>query len=189
MPTALDKPAILQQLRHGTAAAHAALEQGAFNRALSAGTVSAADTEHMLSKLYGFLVPYETELRRRADEFGPEWEIGQRQRAQLIRQDMPHAAQLPLCPAMPPLRTRAQLLGAMYVLEGSTLGGQLITRQLAQAGIGLRTYFSGYGELTGPRWKAFCQLLGAEAADADAAEIVASAVLTFERLHAWIEQP
>jgi heme oxygenase len=91
---------------------------------------------------------------------------------------------------MPPLHTRLQLLGAMYVLEGSTLGGQVITRQLALAGIPLRTYFTGYGTRTGPRWKTFCQLLTeAASTDPDQDEVVASACLTFQRLDQWIAQP
>ncbi|GAB2964828.1 biliverdin-producing heme oxygenase [Hymenobacter coalescens] len=180
---------ILQQLRRGTHAQHAALEQNQFNQELSAGTVSAEATARFLGKLYGFLVPYEAEIRRHAAEFEPAWELEQRYRASLIREDLPDAEALPLCPALPPLHTRAQLLGALYVMEGSTLGGQLITRQLAKAGISTRRYFTGYGELTGLRWKAFCQLLAAEATEANEADIVAAAVLTFERLHAWIEQP
>ena len=77
----------------------------------------------------------------------------------------------------------------MYVMEGSTLGGQVITRQLAQAGIAGRSYFTGYAEQTGPMWKRFCQLLTEEATDTNQAEIVESASLTFQKLHAWINQP
>ena len=97
----------------------------------------------------------------------------------------------PLCPAMPPLNTHPQLLGALYVLEGSTLGGQVIARQLAQAGIPLTTYFGARGSQTGPLWKQFCQLLAAEAEAATPAEqdlIVHSASLTFQRLSAWIQK-
>ncbi len=143
--------------------------------------------------MYGFLAPYETALQQHAAEFSPAWELAERLRAHLILQDLelPEAAPgLPLCPAMPPLHTRLQLLGAMYVLEGSTLGGQLITRQLAQAGIPLRAYFTGYGARTGPRWKAFCQLLTeAVPTGPDHDDVVASAGLTFQRLDQWIAQP
>jgi heme oxygenase len=187
MSTVLERPAILTQLRSHTQPYHEALEQNAFNQALTAGRITAAVTERFLGKLYGFLLPYETRLRQHA--WAPEWQIERRQRAHLIAQDLPAAPALPLCSALPPLDTRAQLLGALYVLEGSTLGGQVITRQLAQAGITTRTYFTGYAEQTGPMWKAFCQLLAAEATDSNQADIVAAAVLTFQRLHAWIEQP
>lgn len=184
-------PDILSRLRQETRVYHDALEQNAFNQQLLAGTLTAATTAWFLGRLYGFMAPIEAELQRRAAEFGPEWELAERQRTGLIRQDLAAAGlpEPPLYPTPPPLDTRAQLLGALYVLEGSTLGGQVITRQLERAGIGLRTYFSGYGPLTGPRWKRFVELLTAEArtfslADQDA--LVASAILTFQRLSAWL---
>lgn len=184
---------MLLRLRSETRPHHEALEQNAFNQALTTGTLTAAGTAHFLAKMYGFLVPYEAALQQHAATFSPAWEVSARRRAHLILEDLERSEAtpgLPLCPNMPPLHTRAQLLGAMYVVEGSTLGGQLITRQLAQAGIPLRTYFTGYGARTGPRWKTFCQLL-TEAAptDQDQAEIVASAALTFQRLDQWITQP
>ncbi|OON68438.1 biliverdin-producing heme oxygenase [Hymenobacter sp. CRA2] len=186
MPIALERPAILQRLRRDTHPYHEALEQNDFNQELTAGTVSRAATEHFLGKLYGFLLPYEAQLRQHA--LAPAWQASERQRAQLIRADVPTAEALPVCSDMPPLGTRAQLLGAMYVLEGSTLGGQVITRQLAKAGIDARHYFTGYAERTGPMWKSFCQLLADEATTDNEAEIVHSAILTFQKLHAWIEQ-
>ena len=186
-------PPLLLRLRSETRPQHEALEQNAFSHALTTGTLTAAGTAHFLAKMYGFLAPYETALQEHAAGFSPAWEVPERMRAHLILEDLAQAEGspgLPLCPALPPLRTRPQLLGAMYVVEGSTLGGQVITRQLAQAGIPLRAYFTGYGAQTGPRWKVFCQLL-TEAAPAgpDQDEIVASARLTFQRLDQWITQP
>ena len=183
-------PPILARLRAETRPYHDAVEQNEFNQALAAGTPSAAATAQFLAKMYGFLQPYEAQLRQHADELGPAWEIAERQRAHLILEDLAvPASELPLCPAMPPLATLPQLLGAMYVLEGSTLGGQVLARQLAKADIGLRRYFIGYGERTGPRWKAFCQLL-ADAATPDREDaIVQSAIHTFQHLATWLARP
>lgn len=179
---------ILQALRTETRPAHDALEQNAFNQALTAGTITEAATVHFLAKMYGFLVPYEARLRQQ--NLGPEWEANARQRAHLILNDLQQpASALAICPSPPPLASWPQLLGAMYVLEGSTLGGQVIARQLAKQHIAQRAYFSGYGERTGPRWQAFCQLLAAAATPANQAEIVQSASLTFQHLSAWLNQP
>lgn len=179
---------ILQALRLETRPAHDQLEQNTFNQQLTAGTITEAATAHFLAKMYGFLAPYETRLR--AQNLGPEWEPVTRQRAHLILEDLQKpAAALEICPDMPPLATWPQLLGAMYVVEGSTLGGQVISRQLAKANIALRSYFSGYGERTGPLWKVFCHLLAQEATPENEAEIVNSARLTFQKLDAWLNQP
>lgn len=180
-------PVLLQRLRSETRPFHDALEQNDFNQSLLAGNVSPETTTHFLARLYGFLKPYEDQLDQHA--FGPEWNIEERHRAHLILQDLQPATGLALCPDMPPLASRAQLLGAMYVLEGSTLGGQVVARQLAKAGIETRTYFTGYAERTGPMWKSFCQLLTEESANENQTETVNSASLTFQKLHAWINQP
>lgn len=177
---------ILQALRLETRPAHDQLEQNVFNQQLTAGTITEAATRHFLAKMYGFLAPYEARLR--AQNLGPEWEVATRQRAHLILADLNQPA-LETCPDLPPLATWPQLLGAMYVLEGSTLGGQVISRQLAKQNIPLRLYFSGYGERTGPLWKAFCQLLSQEATPDNEADIVQSASLTFQKLATWLNQP
>ncbi len=191
MSSAPELPSLLLRLRTETRPYHDALERNAFNQALAAGTLSAAATTHFLERMYGFLAPYETALRAHQALFTPAWEVDHRFRAHLIPIDLqrPAAAPgLPLCAAMPPLHTWAQLLGAMYVVEGSTLGGQVITRQLAQAGIELRGYFTGYGAGTGPRWKTFCQLLTEAGTTTNPDDIVASATFTFKQLDAWINQ-
>jgi heme oxygenase len=49
-------------------------------------------------------------------------------------------------------------LGCLYVLEGATLGGQVISRHLAKLGIGPENggrFFNGYGAKTGEMWKSF----------------------------------
>ncbi|GGG31740.1 biliverdin-producing heme oxygenase [Hymenobacter glacieicola] len=179
---------ILARLRHETRAVHEALEQLPFNQALGNGTITEALTRQFLARLYGFVAPFEAQLQSKEELLGPAWELPRRYRAQLLRQDLPDTGTLPLVPELPPLATRAQLLGAMYVLEGSTLGGQVIARQLAKAGIPARAYFSGHAEQTGPLWKTFVGLLTQAATPDNADDIVASASLTFQRLHAWLEQ-
>ena len=194
-PTAspTESPAILPRLRFETSPYHDSVEANAFNQALTAGRVTTAETAQFLARMYGFVQPYEEALRRHGAAFGPDWQLAQRYRAHFILDDLArlgHLATPPQCPALPPLETRAQLLGAMYVLEGSTLGGQVIARQLAAAGIDGRTFFGSRAERTGPLWKQFTQLLEAAAAaeDADADAIVASAILTFQTLAVWLIQ-
>lgn len=185
----LQNTAILPLLRAETHPYHEAVEQNPFNLALTAGTVTAADTARFLASMYGFMQPYEARLRTHAAEFGPEWELERRYRAPLILEDLAllgHATVPPLCPTLPPLDTQPQLLGAMYVLEGSTLGGQVIARMLAKAGIEGRTYFNGHGNQTGPLWKSFCQQLGEATTAADDETIVASAIHTFQTLSGWL---
>jgi len=98
---------------------------------------------------------------------------------------------LPHCAALPALATEAEGLGCLYVVEGSTLGGQVITRQLLKS-LGLTAengvaFFNGYGAETGLRWKAFGAWLeeGAAQLDHDDA-IIAGANETFRTLGDWL---
>jgi heme oxygenase len=87
----------------------------------------------------------------------------------------------------------ADALGCLYVLEGATLGGQLIGRQV-QRQLGLRSehgcaFFAGYGaDQTGPMWKAFSEAVDAYGSAQPAAQgaIVAAACDTFLRFEHWI---
>lgn len=62
-------------------------------------------------------------------------------------------------PKIPVLDTPAKAYGAMYVMEGATLGGQVITRHLKQH-LDLTpenggSFFNSYGAEVGPMWKDF----------------------------------
>lgn len=76
----------------------------------------------------------------------------------------------------------ANFLGAMYVIEGSTLGGQYIARHVEEL-LGLQpgegdAYFRGYGDRTGSMWTEFKQhLLDIDDTEADRA--VAAAKVMF----------
>lgn len=95
---------------------------------------------------------------------------------------------LPACP-LPLLHGAAEALGSLYVLEGSTLGGRVIQRNVERClGFSDRsgcTYFAGYGASTGMMWRSFLTRLD-EAPTTDAERIAAGAVATFECLADWL---
>jgi heme oxygenase len=73
---------------------------------------------------------------------------------------------------------RLVFLGRMYVMEGSTLGGQYIAKHVEEKfalapGQG-DSYFVGYGDDTGARWQEFRAVL-AELPESDADTVIASA--------------
>ena len=83
------------------------------------------------------------------------------------------------------LRSLDRAFGAAYVLEGATLGGQVISRHLnAALGIGPENggaFFNSYGKDVGPMWKAFGTAITAFAeAGGDDAAIIEGARETFE---------
>jgi len=99
--------------------------------------------------------------------------------------------QLGRCRSHPEPVSIAGALGVMYVLEGATLGGQLILRTV-EAKLGLlptqgAAFHGGYGPENGSRWRAFraCaeQHLAAPAACDEAVHLARQ---TFETYAAWM---
>ncbi|MDP9109101.1 MAG: biliverdin-producing heme oxygenase [Pseudomonadota bacterium] len=97
------------------------------------------------------------------------------------------ASSLPALPMFP------FALGALYVFEGSVLGGQIIMatlRQRLHQSVDLPgNFFAGRGDTTLPRWQHFRQMLdryGEQFPDRQAA-VIAGAQRTFHALAAWFD--
>jgi heme oxygenase (biliverdin-IX-beta and delta-forming) len=69
---------------------------------------------------------------------------------------------------VPVITNSLQAMGALYVMEGSIMGGSIIVQMLAKFGItkGV-SFFSGYGETTHAMWGKFITALNAQAITAD----------------------
>ncbi|MFP2909758.1 biliverdin-producing heme oxygenase [Pyxidicoccus sp. 3LFB2] len=159
------------------------------------------DYRRHLEALYGFYVPLEAQLSARLVEAVPALRAHERWKVPLLEQDLralghddASLARLPRCPQLPPLPGVPEALGCFYVLEGSTLGGQLILRHLkrhfADAPVGDFAFFRAYGDEVGPMWRAFGQALtdaSAQAASADFdARVVKGAQDTFNAFGTWL---
>ena len=182
---------LLQALRDATTAQHRAVE------ALLPASWSALGREGYrayLARLAGFHLPVETSVFAAHD-----WDAlglpqaAARPRASLLRADLAalgvDAGSLPYLTALPALQAPGRALGALYVLEGSTLGGQVLARDVARGAAGVPTAFlQGAGDATGPRWSSFCRFAEELAAGAPsiAPQAVAAAQQTFAALAAWL---
>lgn len=178
-----------QQLRTATAPSHERLE-----RALhQLGPM--LDRERytwQLKRFHGFLAVWEPAL---TPWFPPAF-LTPRYKLALVHQDLlalgldaAEIAALPLCPESAALCADPDgALGSLYVMEGSTLGGQIITRRLRDApwcpAQGLR-YFDPYSSETGARWRETLACL-AGAGTGSAPTIVAGARQTFDLLTSWL---
>jgi heme oxygenase len=120
-----------------------------------------------------------------------------RQRTSLLRKDlvalgMSNAAidELPLCDAARQCVADEDFaVGSIYVLEGSTLGGQIISRALANANWsptqGLAS-FNPYGDGTGRMWREFRTFAEQAGEGGDRQRMVAGAQQTFILLKGWL---
>lgn len=87
----------------------------------------------------------------------------------------------------------ADFLGLMYVLEGATLGGQVICRHLGETvlanGPEALTFYRGYGAQTGVRWQEFKTYVRDHVTSADdQARFCAAAEATFDAFNRQLER-
>lgn len=184
------RPALFARLRSETRAAHDAIERDLdWERRVS--TIDGY--RQLLARFYGFHRTWEPAIAASIDD---ESFVGPRRKLPLLEADLLHLGMTPTAIEKIPEpdllirpRTRAEALGSMYVLEGSTLGGQLIARRVAEKlglkpGAGL-SYHCAYGDAVGPMWQAFRARLG-ELSPSEEDEAIGSANTTFRHLRAWL---
>ena len=186
---------ILPQLRSATAHLHERVER-AVDPLGRLGSVEAYAS--LLERYYGFYQPFEQRLREAAGAVPINLNLAPRLKAPLLRSDLSALGRsdeaieaLPLCDTLPTPSGPDEVFGCLYVLEGATLGGQIIRKQIerdhglvaARGG----SFFSGYGDAVGPMWKAFCAALEDYARQHPETEhvVVGAAVETFTCFEQW----
>ena len=175
------------RLRTATAPAHTALER---DLDWVARVATVEGYRGLLARLHGFHRAWEPAIGAALDD-GSFFET--RCRVPALARDLAFlglsSAGIDGLPrALPiPLPGPAAAMGALYVLEGSTLGGRMIGRHITAThgltGDGL-AYYSGHGTRTGAMWSAFRTRL--DTFDGQAAEVVAAANGTFDAMRAWL---
>lgn len=83
---------------------------------------------------------------------------------------------------LPVIDNAAKAFGALYVMEGSIMGGPIIIQILAKYGVtkGI-SFFSGYGPETGKKWNAFIDALNTNLSAKHHPDAINAAVETFSR--------
>ncbi len=127
-----------------------------------------------------------------------DWELAApRGRAALIERDLqalgaPEGAAPTSLLDLGFLVTPSAAWGSLYVLEGSTLGGQVISKALRQAPwapAGGLAYFNPYGKRTGEMWAGFRSALEAAAPTLETGKVCEGARATFATLQRTLAQP
>ncbi|MFV0389768.1 MAG: biliverdin-producing heme oxygenase [Pyrinomonadaceae bacterium] len=149
----------MMKLKEATAQQHEALESTVN---VMDSVFSMDDYRILIQKFYSFYSAIEPKLAE-MDWGSVSYNFDERLKTPKLKRDLENlgldTAEIPICENLPQIDTFQQALGALYVLEGATLGGQVIKRHL-RSSLDLDEsnggdFFAGYGELTGPRWKEF----------------------------------
>jgi heme oxygenase len=187
---------LLQALRDETAPFHRRLETHRLLRRLLARDLAMHEYVAVLEKLYGFYRPLERRLAAQTGWVDLGLDFAERVKTPLLAADLAvlgvRRERLPLAHTAPVIHGLAEAVGCFYVLESSTLGGEVISRHVQRSlGLGASSglgFFSCYGERVPAMWAEARSAIGAFAQLAPSAgwRAVGAAAEMFSALHDWL---
>jgi len=180
---------INEQLRESTQPSHQALEKKMVSVIRMIRTRQ--DYVRFLKLMYG----YYSALEKRVQEYVSELEIGKRRKAERLLKDISYfeSTDSPtLCNELPPIRSHAEALGAMYAMEGSTHAARIIAEMIeSQADINGTSgfsFFNAYGEESNKMWEEFKVFLNRPFDEMEKLNLIVTANRTFITFYNWIDK-
>ena len=162
---------------------------------------SQADKEHykdVLKTFYGFYLPLEKKLESLEDWKDQDFDLTKRRKTQMLLQDMKsmnmtdeEISQIEMCDKLPTIDNLPQALGCLYVVEGATLGGQIVSGKLKET-LGLTadtgsSFFNSYRENLRPMWKEFSDFITRYSQETKIEEpIVEASDETYHKFNDWL---
>jgi heme oxygenase len=177
------------RLRAETAAQHEATEQQVdILRNMS----SLERYRDMLSRFYGFYAPADKAFAAHAPG-----DVQCISKTPLLMADllslgmnMENIRALPQCAAIPSMESPSSWWGCRYVIEGASLGGQIIAREAAKKGWDASSgasFFIGAGKDIGPNWREFSSELSRNiSTQPEQDACVEAASKMFEAFRNWV---
>lgn len=185
---------IANLLRTETADKHKELESLMFVNDIMNKTLTVEDYKKLLTVNYIIHQKLENKLSNMLDaDIAHELEMNSRLKLAALNKDLDYwgidSLTLPSLDfdLFVPEKNNAEVLGALYVLEGATLGGNVIKKHIlanpnfAGKADGLN-YYGVYGDDLSAKWKSFVSVLNERIAEPDYERCVNSANQTFENL-------
>jgi heme oxygenase len=189
---------IMALLKESTREYHDRLEANPFSNQILKENVTTEDYLRVLERFFGFYRPLEQDLAQVLNGTYQELDFHHRRKTPLLEKDLialghtPGSIQLlPVCNEIPKLSSHFRLFGTLYVLEGATLGGQIISRHLFKT-LALTpdngcAFFSSYGKRVGDMWLSFKNTLDSYPLEqGQEFQVVDGAIETFTLLDCWL---
>ncbi len=188
----------LLKLRERTGPLHRSLEELPLSRSLTDPAITREQYGQYLLALRPVVEQVETGLYPILSHLLPD--MDRRKKLPLLDSDLTYL-QIPInqagsAPADGWLQTPtlSHAIGIVYVMEGSTLGGRMIIKNI-QSSLGFlknqgASYFTGYGDQTGPLWKSFLDALTRyEYLSGNGNDIIDGAIHAFQVIRQQISKP
>jgi heme oxygenase len=187
-------PLLIDELRNSTKQAHLDLDHKVYP--IIQQVRSTEDYAKLLDIFYSYFKPLygqidqllpATAIPDHENRRKPEWILTDKKAMGIA------TAEPALCTNLPQLITASAAIGSYYVLEGSTMGGSIISKKIAE-NLGLKDdsalrFFNGYGEQNRNMWNDFLKMLNAEEAmNLNREELIDAAQKTFVKFKDWINE-
>ena len=146
----------------------------------------------LLKIFYGYFAPVEQQIRRflTSNELA---DLHERRNVSRIKDDLRelgYEQNIPVSTDLPTIESYCHAAGAMYVQEGSTLGGRHIARMISgkiENAAQSLSFFEGYKEKTDVMWNSFKSFINNRfAEEEEAIQVMEGARQTFVKMKDWI---
>lgn len=180
---------ILTNLKNDTKAAHVRVEKVMVKELKAINSLE--DYGKLLERLFLFYNPLESKVHQYIDQaILPD--IEKRKHTQWILNDLKaldYTINTSTESKTQQITSTAYAVGVLYVMEGSTMGGQIISKMLKkQLGANTSTYyFDSYSDETMDMWLSFKNSIAQYETHLDKEEVFKGANETFSSLKEWLE--
>ena len=179
-------------LRQATKASHRRLDHHPLLAPLVRNDLTLAQYGDALAALYGVYAPLEKEIDAFLAIRPALFDYHRRRKLPALKDDLAALGRAPRKREMryPAPTTIAELVGVLYTVEGSAMGGQSIARCLRRAGFDVlpMRFFSGYGEDAEVRWREFLTFADETCAGADNPSAAATAASLFQAIKTHLDE-
>ncbi len=175
-------------LKKAVKEAHDNLEKHSVLVPLLGENVSIDDYANALATLHGFYAAVEKNILDFLANQPDLFDYQSRLKTPALEEDLKTLGKTPFgshieCPAP---KNVAELVGMIYVLEGSTMGGQFLARKIGDKFT--TRFFTGYGENTAQKWQEFWGFANTVCTVEQYKEVAKMAVLLFELLTSHLQE-
>lgn len=187
------KASLQVKLKESTRELHSQIESVPLLNKIIKRNITLHEFKLLIKKFYAYIKPCENAI----NTLQSRHLLSNREKTNLLKNDLVALGleeftinERNFSPILPPLNTHAQVLGYMYVIEGSTLGGQIIAKILFET-LNLTpetgaSFFFGYGKNTRQMWNSFCQILDTGNESEYENETILAAKQAYTTLYDWM---
>jgi heme oxygenase len=185
---------LAEQLKKDTLRSHQQLEK------MLIGRMKAIRSKEDYVELLQLFYTYFGGLEKQIDQYIDQNQLSdyaERRKTQALANDIKTLGGILMPKAsnddLPQIKNELQAYAAMYVIEGSTLGGKIISKMMAQQlslnnGEGL-SFFNSYGDDTETKWESFKNTLNnITKSPKEDKLVIDSANETFDKFKLWAEK-